>query len=131
MEKTNTTKLYNEYVWEELGVPALFSLNYKDRKKQKSDIRFLSGKRFLWAHNTPRGIIAENESYIKNASYIVPIDVYFAPSIRFVAESEESYVSNELSKNLDEISDAASYFTKWNAYNELSKKALEQESEEF
>lgn len=131
LEKTNTTKLYNEYVWEELGVPALFSLNYKDRKKQKSDIRFLSGKRFLWAHNTPRGIIAENESYIKNASYIVPIDVYFAPSIRFVAESEESYVNNELSKNLDEISDAASYFTKWNAYNELSKKALEQESEEF
>lgn len=131
LEKTTVEKLHKEYVWNELGMPALFSLNYKDRKKQKSDVRFLSGKRFLWAHNTPRGIIAENESYIKNSSYIVPIDVYFAPSIKFIPVDENSYVNTELSKNLDSISDAASYFKKWDAYNELSKKLLEQECEEL
>lgn len=130
LEKTNLEKLYKEYVWDQLGEPALFCLNYKNRKKQKADVRFVSGKRYLIAHNTPRGIIAESESYLKER-YEVPIDVYVAPEIKFISESETSYVNGGLTADLDRISNPASYFARWEAYNELSKKLLEQESEEF
>ena len=80
LEKTSPEKLYREYVWTELGEPALFCLNYKNRKKQAADLRFLSGKRFLMAHNTPRGIVAASESYLKDR-YTVPVDIYIAPRL--------------------------------------------------
>lgn len=130
LEKTNLEKLYKEYVWDQLGEPALFCLNYKNKKKQNADVRLVSGKRYLIAHNTPRGIVAESESYLKER-YEVPVDVYVAPEIKFVLESETSYVNDSLAADLDKISNPASYFARWEAYNELSKKLLEQESKEF
>ena len=130
LEKTTIEKLYKQYVWDELGEPALFCLNYKSKKKQNADLRFLSGKRFLFAHNTPRGIIAVRENYLKNG-YDVPVDVFVAPEIKFVPESESSYANESLAKDLDRVSNPASYFARWEAYNELSKKLLDQESEEF
>ena len=77
LEKTTYEKLYKEYVWNQLGEPAVFCLNYKNTKKQNSDIRFISGKRASTAHNTPRGIIAEGEYYLKERDY-QPIDIYVA-----------------------------------------------------
>ncbi|MGV8027435.1 MAG: AAA domain-containing protein [Anaerolineaceae bacterium] len=130
LEKTNLENLYKEYVWDQLGEPALFCLNYKNNKKQNEDIRFFSGKRYLIAHNTPRGIIAESERYLKER-YEVPVDVYIAPEIKFVSENETSYMNDGLAADLDKISNPASYFTRWDAYNKLSKRLLEQESEEF
>lgn len=130
LEKTSPEKLYREYVWTELGEPALFCLNYKNRKKQAGDLRLLSGKRFLMAHNTPRGIVAASESYLKDR-YTVPVDIYIAPEIRFITETEVPHVNNSLAEDLDKISNSASYFARWEAYNELSKKLLEQESKEF
>ena len=130
LEKTTIEKLYRQYVWDELGEPALFCLNYKSKKKQNADLRFLSGKRFLLAHNTPRGIIAVGENYLKNG-YDVPVDIFVAPEIKFVPESESNYANDSLAKDLDRVSNPASYFARWEAYNELSKKLLEQESEEF
>lgn len=130
LEKTSPEKLYQEYVWNELGEPALFCLNYKNRKKQAADLRFLSGKRFLMAHNTPRGIVATSESYLKDR-YTVPVDIYIAPEIKFITETEVPHVNNSLAEDLDKVSNPASYFARWEAYNELSKKLLEQESKEF
>lgn len=130
LEKTNLEKLYKEYVWDQLGEPALFCLNYKNKKKQNADVRFVSGKRYLIAHNTPRGIIAESESFLKDR-YEVPVDVYVAPEIKFISESETSYMNDGLAEDLDKISNPASYFARWEAYNVLSKKLLEQESEDF
>lgn len=130
LERVDTDKLYERYVWDELGEPAVFCLNYKSRKKQNTDIRFLSGNRFLIAHNTPRGIIAESESR-RQKDYDVPIDVFVAPEIKFIRESESSGVNDDLAKHLDEVSNPATYFARWNAYNELSKRLLEKESEEF
>lgn len=66
LERTTPEKLYQEYVWTELGEPALFCLNYKSKKKQAANLRFLSGKRFLMANNTARGIIAVSESCLIN-----------------------------------------------------------------
>ncbi|PKO08624.1 MAG: hypothetical protein CVU40_14295 [Chloroflexi bacterium HGW-Chloroflexi-2] len=129
-EKTNIEKLYKEYVWDQLGEPALFCLNYKSKKKQLADVRFASGRRYLFAHNTPRGIVAESESFLKDR-YEVPVDVYLAPEIKFISGGERSYVNDGLAADLDKISNPASYFARWEAYNELSKKLLEQESEEF
>ena len=130
LEKTSPEKLYQEYVWTELGEPAMFCLNYKNRKKQAADLRFLSGKRFLMAHNTPRGIVAVSESYLKDR-YTVPVDIYIAPEFKFITETEVPHVNNSLAEDLDKISNPASYFARWEAYNELSKKLLEQESKEF
>ena len=41
LKKTTLENLYQEYVWAQLGEPALFCLNYKNRKKQTADVRFL------------------------------------------------------------------------------------------
>lgn len=130
IEGKNLDKLKKDYIWDQLGAPALFCLNYKNRKKQISDVRFFSGKKYLMAHNTPRGIIAENEIYLKER-YEIPIDVYIAPEIKFVPETEDNYVNETLAEDLDKVSNPASYFARWEAYNELSKKLLKQESEEF
>ena len=128
--RTTLEKLYKEYVWTELGEPALFCLNYKSRKKQAADLRFLSGKRFLKSDNTPRGIVATSENYLKDR-YTVPVDIYIAPEIKFIAETEVPHINNSLADDLDKVSNPASYFARWEAYNELSKKLLEQERKEF
>ncbi|NLE24356.1 MAG: AAA family ATPase, partial [Clostridiaceae bacterium] len=130
LEKTAFDKLYKEYVWDQLGEPAVFCLNYKNRKKQNADVRFISGRKTLIAHNTPRGIIAESEYPLKNRDY-QPIDIYVAPEIRFVPASENAGTNGSLAADLDKVSNPQSYFARWEAYNELSKKLLEKESEEF
>lgn len=130
LDKTTPEKLYREYVWTEYGEPALFCLNYKNKKKQEAELRFLSGKRYLRADNTPRGIVAISENYLKDR-YTPPVDIYFAPEIRFIAETDVPHVNDDLAQNLDKVSNPSSYFARWEAYNELSKKLLEQECEEF
>ena len=82
------------------------------------------------SNNTPRGIVAISESYLKDR-YTVPVDIYIAPEIKFIPETEVPHVNNSLAEDLDKVSNPASYFARWEAYNELSKKLLEQESKEF
>lgn len=130
LEKTSFEKLYKDYVWDQLGEPALFCLNFKRKKKDNADVRFISGKRALTAHNTPRGIIAEGEYYLKERDY-QPIDIYVAPEIQFIPVSENAGINGSLAADLDKVSNPQSYFARWEAYNELSKKLLQQESEEF
>lgn len=130
LNKTTLEKLQNEYIWNQLGEPAIFSLNYKNKKKQRDNIRFVSGKHYLYALNTPRGIVVEGESYLKDR-YEVPVDIYLAPEIKFVEESDSLQVNDSFASDLDKVSNPASYFARWEAYNELSKKLLEKESEEF
>lgn len=130
LEKTSLEKLSKEYIWTQLGEPAVFCLNFKAKKKQNADVRFISGKRAITAHNTPRGIIAESEYYLKERDY-QPIDVYVAPEIRFIPVSENAGINGSLAADLDKVSNPQSYFARWEAYNELSKKLLIQESEEF
>lgn len=130
LEKVSVEKLYNEFVWSQLGEPALFCLNYKNRKKQNVDVRFISGKHALVAYKTPRGIIAEREDFLRDRDTL-PVDIYIAPEIKFVAETDEVLVNEGMASDLDKVSNSATYFARWEAYNELSKKLLEQESEEF
>ena len=130
LKSVTPDKLYQEYVWEQLGEPALFCLNYKNKKKQASDVRFLSGKRYLKAGNTPRGIIAESENYLKDRDAL-PIDIYIAPEIKFVTSEQVAYANSELAQELDKISNPATYLARWEAYNALSKKLLEKEKSDF
>lgn len=123
-------KLRNDYVWDQLGMPALFCLNYKDCKKKNAKIRFVGGKRYLIAQNTVQGIIAESVAYLKER-YDLPVDVFVAPQINFIPQSEVAGVNDALYADLEKISHPASYFARWEAYDELSKKLLEAESEEF
>lgn len=74
------------------------------------------------AHNTPRGIVAASESYLKDR-YTVPVDIYIAPEIKFITETEVPHVNNSLADDLDKVSNPASYFARWEAYNELSKNS--------
>ena len=130
LEAVSPEKLQQDYVWTQLGMPALFCLNYKNKKKQNANIRFIGGKRYLIAQNTARGIIAESVAYLKD-KYDVPVDIFVAPEIKFVPISSTTEVNDALAADLDKISNPASYFARWEAYDELSKKLLDAESEEF
>ncbi len=130
LETCNTERLQQDFVWNQLGMPALFCLNYKNRKKQNANIRFIGGKRYIIAQNTARGIFAESIAYLKD-KYDVPVDIFVAPEIKFVPISDLVEVNDALSADLEKISNPASYFARWEAYDELSKKLLDAESEEF
>ena len=130
LESTTLEKLKQEFVWNQLGIPALFCLNYKNKKKQNANIRFIGGKRFLIAQNTARGILGESIGYLKD-KYDVPIDVFVAPEVNFVAQSDQAFVNNALAADIERISNPASYFARWEAYDALSRKLLDAESEEF
>lgn len=130
LEQTTIEKLKHDYVWNQLGMPALFCLNYKNKKKQNANIRFIGGKRFLIAQNTVRGIIADSVGYLKD-KYDVPVDIFVAPEINFVEQSDMPFVNEALAADIDKISNPASYFARWEAYDALSKKLLIAESEEF
>lgn len=129
-EKYSIERLQQEYIWDQLGMPALFCLNYKNKKRQSANIRFIGGKRYLIAQNTARGIIVESVAYLKD-KYDIPVDIFVAPEIKFIPMSDIAEVNDALSANLERISNPASYFARWEAYDELSKKLLEKESEEF
>lgn len=130
LETASPEKLQQDYVWTQLGMPALFCLNYKNKKNQNANIRFVGGKRYLIAQNTTRGIIAEKVAYLKD-KYDLPVDIFVAPEIKFAPISSTTEVNNEMAAYLDKISNPASYFARWEAYDELSKKLLDAESEEF
>ncbi len=123
-------KLADEYIWKQLGMPALFCLNYKKKKKQDDYIRFIGGKRYLTASNSARGIFAEKVNYQKER-YYVPVDIFLAPEIKFVLQEELAVPNAEMSADLDKISNPASYFARWEAYDALSAKLIEAESAEF
>lgn len=129
LETYSTEKLQQDYVWNQLGMPALFCLNYKVKKKQNANIRFIGAKKYVIAQNTVRGIFAESIAYLKE-KFDLPVDIYVAPEINFVSESEVAEINEELAKDLEKISNPASYFARWEAYDELSKKVLDEESEE-
>lgn len=130
VKETKLKRLTSEYVWDQLGAPALFGLNYKNRKKQREQIRFVSGRHYLFADNTPRGIIVQGETHLKER-FEVPVDIYVAPKIIFVEDTDSLQVNSDLVADLDKVSNPASYFARWEAYNALSKKLIDQESEEF
>jgi hypothetical protein len=130
IKKAKLDRLATEYIWDQLGEPALFGLNYKNKKKQRDNIRFVSGRHYLYALNTPRGIIVEGESNLKER-YEVPVDIYVAPKVIFVEDTDSLQINEGFSADLDKVSNSASYFARWEAYNELSKKLIKKESEEF
>lgn len=130
LEKTSVEKLEQFYTWEGLGTPAIFSANYKARKQQQTQIRFISKRNYLIADNTAAGIIAQKMSLIKQR-FETPIDLYLAPDIIFAAESEQLSKNSELFEHLRQLSETGSYFDRWDAYNVLSEKAIDEEQELF
>ena len=130
LETCSLDKLQQDYIWNQLGMPALFCLNYKNKKKQNANIRFIGGKHYLIAQNTAHGIVAESIAYLKD-KYDIPVDIFVAPEIKFVPMSDFTEVNDALSADLEKISNPASYFARWEAYDALSKKLLDAESEEF
>ena len=130
LESTTVEKLKQNYVWNQIGLPALLCLNYKNKKKQNANVRFIGGKRYLIAQNTARGIFAEKEGLLKD-KYDLPVDIFLAPEINFVAQSDQTFINDALAEDIERISNPASYFSRWEAYDELGKKLLEKESEEF
>jgi hypothetical protein len=132
LEKTTTDLLKKEFVWDGLGQPAVFSLSYKHSARKKADIRLLSGRRFLHAYNTDRGLIASEVEYDRhrNREYL-PVDVYIAQSIEFVEEGGEGGVNAEFDGYLEQISEAATYFEHWEAYNDLAQMQIETAAKEF
>lgn len=129
-DKAKLKRLASEYIWDQLGLPALFVMNYKNEKKQRDQVRFVSGRHYLFADNTSRGITIKGETVLRER-HEIPVDIYVAPGIEFVEDSDFIQANEEFASDLDAISDPASYFARWKAYNELTKKLIEQEREEF
>ena len=127
-EKNDAKRLYEMFVYNGIGMPAIFVLQYKDKKK--TDIRLIAGNRFLNIKNTPRGFIIEKIDSRRDRT-LLPIYIYLAPKIEFVPESGRAGNNDKFAKDLDTFSNAASYFSRWEAYNELAKKELTARSEEF
>ena len=115
------------YIWKGYGNPVVFVLNNKIGKRQSADLAFVSGHSLLKAKTLGKACVAYKEQPFRNNELL--LDFNTAPEIRFVKRTEVS--NNDFLENLDQISNGASYINRWNAYSELSKKALEQESEEF
>ena len=129
LEKNAPQKLYDMFVYEDIGQPAIFALRYKDNKK--TDIRLISGNRFLQIKNTPRGlIVADNPDSRKDRTHL-PIVIFLAPKIEFVPESSGINIDGTIASDLDKISNAETYFSRWEAYNDLAKKEIEARSGEF
>jgi Cdc6-like AAA superfamily ATPase len=127
-EKNDINKLNDMFIYNGIGMPAIFALRYKDKKK--TDVRLMAGNRFLNIKNTPRGFIIEKIDSRRDRTPL-PIDIYLAPKIEFVPESGRAVINDMFAKDLDTFSSAASYFSRWEAYNELAKKELAARSEEF
>lgn len=51
-EAYSIERLQQDYIWDQLGMPALFCLNYKNKKRQSANVRFIGGKRYLIAQNS-------------------------------------------------------------------------------
>jgi hypothetical protein len=119
-----------EFVWNGTGYPAIFVLNYKNSAKKKGMLRLLSGKRFMQIQDTARGLIVSEVNYAKDRTYL-PIDVYIAPSIEFVKEADAAGVNDEFASDIERISVAATYFARWEAYNELAEREIKNRAEEF
>jgi Cdc6-like AAA superfamily ATPase len=126
--RNDTNKLYDMFVYDGIGMPAIFALRYKDKKK--TDVRLIAGNKFLNIKNTSRGFIIEKIDSRRDRT-ILPIDMYLAPQIEFVPESSKAGNNELFAKDLDTFSNAASYFSRWEAYNELAKKEIIARSEEF
>lgn len=122
-------KLKNDYVWEELGQLAIFYLNNNKRGDRKSDLCLLGNKKYLNCQNNQIGLFAENEIYKTNNGY--GVDIAIAPSIEFISQLDASTIDNEFSHDISKLSASASYMERWDAYNELTKKELEEDKEEF
>lgn len=123
-------RLNGQYIWHKLGKPALFCMNYKNEKKRSEGLRLVGGRRYLIADRTEQGILARRAAYLKY-KYDVPIDVFVAPQIRFVPESEVNGTSSPFLDDIEAISNPSSYFARWEAYNVLSRKLSEQEAGDF
>lgn len=130
LEKNTLQQLEKMFVWEGLGQPTIFSLRYKDSAKKKADIRLLSDKCFLFAHNTARGLIASKVSYAKDKTDL-PIDIYLAPAVEFIEETDDGGINDTFSHDIEQISKAATYFARWEAYNMLAENQLKKEADEF
>lgn len=129
LKEHSIEKIYNYFVWDQLGVPALFCLNYKNQRKKNSNVRFTGGRKYLAAQVTARGIVADKILYQKE-KYDLPVDLFIAPEIKFTALSEHNTVNSELNTELEKISNPASYFSRWEAYEKLTKKLLEVQRDE-
>lgn len=125
------TKFYKDYVWTQLGQPAVFcQINKISRKKSNpDDIQIVGNRNFLNVKNTVRGLLAEKE--VKSKKFSIPLSIYLAPEIKFVTPSDDVDINDALHKDLNEISNPATYFSRWEAYDRLSDKLREKESEEF
>jgi len=128
VEKHDIKKLCEMFVYKGIGPDAIFALRYKDKKK--TDVRLISGGKFLNITRTPRGFIIDGIDSRKDRTYL-PIDIYLAPKIEFVRETNNAGNNEEFAQDIDTFSNATSYFSRWEAYNELAKKEIELRSEEF
>ena len=130
LKRERLNKLKTVYTCTQFGEPAIFSACYRDRKKDKNQVRFVSGRNYLFADNTPRGIFVKGEYLAKDRGEM-PVDIYIAPQIEFVEDMDSYQANNEFVSDLDKISDTTSFLSQWEAYNQLSEYLIQKESEEF
>lgn len=127
--KAQLERFRKDYTWDGIGKPAIFYLNNNKKSDRKVDLSLLGDEKFLKCQNTRMGILVEKE--INQLKYIPRVDMAIAPNIEFITQADASIINDDLNKNISRVSSSTSYMDRWDAYNELTKIALQEDKEEF
>ena len=101
-ENYTEQRLREMFVWTGLGKDAVFCLNYKNTRKNQTEVRFLSRKAQIHAISTARGIIvtSKSPSTLRRDAYSgLPVNMFLAPNVHFVVDTG---LSSEIDKKISD-----------------------------
>lgn len=134
-ERYPEARLKDLFVWNGLGKDAVFCLNYKNARKNQSEVRFLSKTGQLHANNTERGLIVTSKvpsSFRQDAFSGLPVNMFLAPNVRFVVDTgASSEIDKKISDTIREMAEPKGYIDRWSAYEELSEELRKQDANDF
>ena len=136
LEKSwSADRLRSEFVWSGLGQPSVFCLNYRNSRKNQQSIRILGNGKYLQAQLTGRGIVVTSKKpeYLKrDSTNNLTVNIYQASGFDFVVDTGSTIISDAAYlENINAMRVADSYIGRWDAYKQLTKEVLEEETGEF
>lgn len=134
-ENYTEQRLREMFVWTGLGKDAVFCLNYKNTRKNQTEVRFLSRKAQIHAISTARGIIvtSKSPSTLRRDAYSgLPVNMFLAPNVHFVVDTGlSSEIDKKISDTIRKMAEPKGYLDRWTAYEELSVRLRKEEADSF
>ena len=135
VQKVPLERLKSEFVWNGLGQPGVFCLNYQNSRKGQLNIRLLGKDKYILAKRTGRGIVVSSkklEFLKRDSTNNMTVNLYQAPEVEFVVDNGSITVTDQVYQDsISKMKAADSYLGRWNAYKKLTKDVLEEDTEDF